>query len=76
MNQGSIFWTAFRAGLAGPASLYAPPAPYYLYLSSNSVAQSFGIVAMYLDRASGVYLDVGQSSVGPSAPAAATLATA
>jgi hypothetical protein len=70
LYQSPIFWTAFWAGLAAPASLYAPPEPYYLYLSGSSVASSFGSVAMYLDNASGIYFDVGQTSVGPASPTA------
>ena len=81
MNQNSAFLTAFWAGLAAPALLYQPSEPYYLYLGTYTVAQSFGAVAMYLDRASGTYLYVGQPSFGSSptrvptetlAPAAAT----
>src|SRR6266851_2027430 len=58
MNQTPIFWAAFWAGLAGPASLYAPASTYYSYLGGTSVAQSFGSVALSLDRATGVYWNV------------------
>jgi hypothetical protein len=68
LNQNPAFWAAFWAGLAGPALLYEDPNPYYLYLGTSSVAQNFGAVAMYLDRAAGVYLDVGQPSVRPADP--------
>lgn len=53
MDQNPAFWAAFWAGLSGPAMLYEPPAPYYLYLSSTNVAQAFGTVGMYLDQTSG-----------------------
>ena len=66
-----VFWAAFWAGLAGPAMLYEPTDPYYLYLGATNVAQSFGAVGMYLDRASGTYLYVGQPSVRPPTPATA-----
>lgn len=72
MNQSPIFWAAFWAGLAGPASLYAPPPTYYLYMGSSSVALSFAGVAFNLDRASGAYLNVGQPAIGQPAPAPAT----
>ena len=56
----SVFWAAFWAGLAGPAMLYEPTDPYYLYLGAANVAQSFGAVGMYLNQASGAYLYVEQ----------------
>ena len=68
-HQTPLFWAAFWAGLAAPASLYAPPEPYYLYLGGSSVALSFGAVAMYLDSASRIDFDVGQSLIGLVAPA-------
>jgi hypothetical protein len=76
MNQNPAFLAAFWAGLAAPALFYQPPEPYYLYLGTSTVAQSFGAVAMYLDRASGTYLYVGQPSFGSSPTRVPTAATA
>jgi hypothetical protein len=52
MNQRPIFWTAFWAGLAGPASLYAPPSPYWAYLGRYSIASNFAQIGMALTLAS------------------------
>ena len=52
MNLTPTSWAAFWAGLAAPVGLYAPPAPYMAYVNGYSVPQSFGMVAMYLNRAS------------------------
>jgi hypothetical protein len=76
MNHNSAFLAAFWAGLAAPAWLYEPPAPYYLFLGASTVAQSFGTVAMYLDRASGTYLYVGQPSFGAPIPTTTPAETA
>ena len=45
------FWTAFFSGLAAPAAVYAPPAPYAAYTTPLTAAQSFGLVGMYLQQA-------------------------
>ena len=64
MSQSPVFWAAFWAGLAAPASLYSPPANYWLYSSNASVAQSFAEVAIGLASALGYYIDDGQSPEG------------
>jgi hypothetical protein len=63
-----VFWAAFWAGLSGPAMLYEPIDPYYLYLGATNVAHSFGAVGMYLDQVSGAYLYVGQPTFRPTVP--------
>ena len=45
------FWTAFCSGLAAPAALYAPPAPYAIYATPLTPAQSFGLVGVYMQAA-------------------------
>ncbi len=71
IHSNPVFWAAFWAGMAGPALLYEPAEPYYLYLRATNVAQSFGAVGMYLDRASGAYVYVGQPSFRATVPATA-----
>ncbi len=66
MRLSPTFWAAFWAGLAAPASLYAPPPPYMAYVGGYSVPQAFGVVGIYLSQASGRILDVGRSITEPA----------
>lgn len=51
----STFWSAFWAGLAGPAALYAPIPPYTAYVGNYSVPQNFAMVGVRLGQALGSY---------------------
>jgi hypothetical protein len=70
MNFSSVFWASFLAGLAGPATLYAAPATYPLYLGGSTVALSFSNVGLLLDCSIGVYLNVRTPSIGQSGQSA------
>ncbi len=60
MNVSPTFRTAFLAGLASPASLYASPAPYMAYARGYPPAYSFGLVASYLNEAAPEAISDGQ----------------
>jgi hypothetical protein len=64
MDQASIFWNAYWAGLGAPVWVFSATPAYPPYLSGCSVAQTFSCVGAYLDQASGVYWNVGQPSTG------------
>jgi len=57
MKLSPVFWSAFLAGMTGPALMYAPPSPYYSYLSGSSVAETFGVVGVYLLHSAGTYAE-------------------
>jgi hypothetical protein len=59
MRLRTIFWSAFIAGMSGPALLYGSTAFGYSPLSNMTVAQSFGGVGAYLDCTAGNYIYVG-----------------
>jgi hypothetical protein len=59
MNQRSVFWAAFCAGLAAPVGLFSPPTPYVLNLGVYSIADSFAQVGMTLSQASAPIFDDG-----------------
>jgi hypothetical protein len=52
MNQDSVFWAAFWAGLASPVSLYSAPVSYVPAISGVTVASSFAQVGTFLTEAS------------------------
>jgi len=59
MNLSPIFWSAFLAGLAAPAGLYAETPAYGAYVADYSVARSFGVAGAYLTEVSQRELSVG-----------------
>jgi hypothetical protein len=48
IDRNSVFWTAFWAGLAAPASVYAAPVTYYAYMNNYSLPLSFAQVGIAL----------------------------
>ena len=62
MRLSSVFWSAFFAGMAGPAFLYGPTMPVFSPLRSTTVAQSFSVVGAYLDCTAGNYIYVGRAA--------------
>ena len=55
MRMPSTFWSAFWAGLAAPAALYAPIPPYTACVGKYSVPQNFAMVGVRLGQALGSY---------------------
>jgi hypothetical protein len=62
MRQSHVFWAAFWAGLASPVSLFAPPNPYYPYLSNISVPYIFAQVGLTLRRVATPVADGGSAT--------------
>jgi hypothetical protein len=51
MNGSQKFLTAFLAGLAGPASLYAPTVVYRPFINDLTFSAPFALVGYYLSQA-------------------------
>ena len=51
MNRGSVFLTAFWAGLAAPTSLYAEVPPFRPYIADLTPGDSFRLVSLFLNQA-------------------------
>jgi len=60
MTMPPAVWTAFLAGLAAPAGLYAPPANYFAYVGDYSVPNNFGVAGLFLSVASAEAMQIGQ----------------
>ncbi len=61
INRNSVFWAAFWAGLASPASVYAAPVPYYAYMGNYSLPLSFMQVGFALSHSYSQVVNDGQS---------------
>jgi hypothetical protein len=46
-----IFWNAFLSGLAAPTALYQAPPPYWVYIPTTTVAQTFAQVGLLITSA-------------------------
>ncbi len=66
MNKGSVFFTAFLAGLASPAALYARNVEYVPPVNKLTFADSFLVVGWLLNEAAVDY-DVSRAG-SPTAP--------
>jgi len=51
VNKGSVFLTAFWAGLAAPTSLYAEIPPFRPYIADLTPGDSFRLVGLFLNQA-------------------------
>jgi hypothetical protein len=48
MSTSQAFKSAFWAGMASPALLYAAPSPYISFVQNNTISSLFSAVGMYM----------------------------
>jgi len=62
MNRNSVFLTAFWAGMAAPASLYAATPSYRPIIADLTFSDSLAVVGMFLHQAMAEADNVGQTT--------------